>query len=562
MAAPSVNLTIRDGGLGIVLPGAGNIHAKLGASPLGLINSIIPVTNPTDGQAALGKGGPLMEAAALALAVGGQASQRPGGIYCVPVNPSTYGTASAVTHAGPGTGTMAVAVKPSAQILVKVVTGGAVATATVVFSIDGGKTYTATPTLTAATILVPNASFVTLGFTGAVGGAFVTGDIWTVATTGTCTLTSGTGTGTVSVSSACPVDAYTAIVTIGTGGALGTATFTYSMDGGNTSSGTIVTPGSGVYVIPDTGLQVTFAGTFTAGDTYSFTTTTASYTSTDLTNAWNVLVADSRQWFLAHFVGAPATVAAAATLAASIETLCTTAASNYRFVRALLEVPSDTDANTLSAFASTVTPHVSWCAGYENTTSPLTGRIYSRNSAWPVAARVAAIPPAEDPGRVASGPLIGVVSLARDEFKTPGLDDGRFTTLTTILGLSGFWVTNWRTGAQAGSDFSFGQYARVMDLIAALYRQGLLRYLNESLRVNGDGTINEKDARRIEGFIDDYIRNGLPSFTISSLSVTVDRTNNLLATQNLKSTARAVPLGYAKTITGDLGYTSSALAVK
>jgi hypothetical protein len=79
---------------------------------------------------------------------------------------------------------------------------------------------------------------------------------------------------------------------------------------------------------------------------------------------------------------------------------------------------------------------------------------------------------------------------------------------------------------------------------------------------DGTGTINEKDARRIETFIEDYIRNGLPSFTISSLTVTVDRTNNLLATQNLKSTCRAVPLGYAKTITGDLGFTSSALAVR
>jgi hypothetical protein len=192
---------------------------------------------------------------------------------------------------------MAVAIKPSAQILVKVVTGGALATATVVFSIDGGKTYTATPTLTAATVMVPNASFVTLAFVGAGGTSFITGDIWTVATTGTCTLTSGTGVGTVSLSSACPVDAYTVIFTIWYGGALGTATFTYSMDGGNTVSGTIVTPGSGIYVIPDTGLQVTFAGTLTAGDTYSFTTTTASYTGTDLTNAWNALVADPRQWF-------------------------------------------------------------------------------------------------------------------------------------------------------------------------------------------------------------------------------------------------------------------------
>jgi hypothetical protein len=65
-----------------------------------------------------------MEAVALALAVGGQAATRPGGIYCVPVNPSTYGTASAVTHVGPGTGTVTVAAKPSAQVLIKCIAGG------------------------------------------------------------------------------------------------------------------------------------------------------------------------------------------------------------------------------------------------------------------------------------------------------------------------------------------------------------------------------------------------------------------------------------------------------
>jgi hypothetical protein len=560
MAAPSVSLTIRDGGLGIVLPAicAGNIHAKIGPSPLGLVNSIIPVTDPTAGQVQLGKGGPLMEACATALAIGGQSPVRPGGIYAVPVNPSTYGTASAVTHTGPGTGTVAVAAKPSAQILIKIVTGGAAGVATAVFSVDGGVTYTTTPTVLAASTLCPAASFVT--FTVGAGTA-VTGDVISIATTGTPTLT-GTGTLSVTVGSASPVDAYKAQIAITTGGALGVAMFTYSLDNGATVSAVQLVPPSGSFVVPDAGLVLTFAGTFTAGDGYSFTTTGASFSSTDLTNAWNALVADPRQWFMCHVVGAAASVGAAATLAASLDTLAAAAASNYRFVRVLMEVPSDTDANTLAAFASTVTQRVSWCAGFETLTSPLNGRDLSRNIAWTTAGRIAAIPPAEDPGRVASGALLSVLSLGRDEFATPGLDNGRFTTHTTILGLAGFWVTNWRLGAQAGSDFSFGQYGRVMDLIAAAYRNGLLKYLNESLRVNADGTINSKDAASIEAFLEDFIRNSLPAFTVSSLSVTIDRTVNLLATQTLKSMCRVVPVGYAKQIQGDLGYTAAALAIR
>jgi hypothetical protein len=560
MAAPSVNLTIRDGGLGIVLPGTGNIHVKLGASPLGDLNTIIPVTNPTDGQVQLGKGGPLMEATAFALSVGGQGPVRPGGVYCVPVNPSTYGSASAVTKVGTGAGTVTVTTKPSAQVLIKCIAGGSSTTSTWQTSVDGGVTWSATWTA-AATIILPRATFVTLAF-GA--GTAVTGDVVTIPTSGNPSLTSGTGTLIPTNSAASPVDAYSVVVAITTAGALGVAMFTYSLDGGTTVSAPFLVPGGGVFVLPDTGVVLTFASTFVAGDTYSFTTTGASYSSTDLTNAWTALVGDSRQWFMAHVVGAAASIGAAATLAASLEVLATTASSNFRFVRVLMEVPSDTDANTLSAFAASVTPHVSWCAGFHVVNSSLSGRDYSRNSAWSVAARIACIPPAEDAGRVQTGALLGVISIGRDEFKTPGLDNGRFTTLTSILGLPGFFVTSWRLGATPGSDFSLGQYGRVIDLVAAAYRTGLLKYLNDSLRVKSDGTgqIVEKDAVRIETYIEDFVRNSLPGNTISSITVTVDRTNNLLATQNLKSTCRVVPLGYAKTITGDLGFTSSSLTIQ
>src|SRR6266403_2095110 len=206
MAATSVNLTIRDQGLGIVLPGTGNIHVKLGASPLGDLNTIIPVTNPTDGQVQLGKGGPLIEATALALAVGGQGAAKPGAVYCVPVNPSTYGTPSAVTKVGTGAGTVAVATKPSAQVLIKCIAGGTSTTSTWQTSVDGGITWSATWTA-AATIILPRSTFVTLAFGG---GTAVTGDVVTIPTSGNPSLTSGTGTLIPTISSASPVDAYSA----------------------------------------------------------------------------------------------------------------------------------------------------------------------------------------------------------------------------------------------------------------------------------------------------------------------------------------------------------------
>jgi hypothetical protein len=95
MALPGLTFTIRDGALGIVPPGSSNIHLKIGPAPFGLINTIQSAADLPALQAAIGAGGPLVEAAALALAVAGGKS---GGVLVCPVNPSTYGTAGSVTH--------------------------------------------------------------------------------------------------------------------------------------------------------------------------------------------------------------------------------------------------------------------------------------------------------------------------------------------------------------------------------------------------------------------------------------------------------------------------------
>ena len=554
MAIPSVLFTVRDGALGQIPPGAGNVHLKLGCSPLGLINTIQSVTDLVTLQAALGKGGPLTEAAALALAVAGSKS---GGVLVCPVNPSTYGAASAVSHTGAGVGTLAVAVKPSSAFQLKCVAAGSATTSTWQFSFDGGLTY-GPVTTAAATLMVPGASFTTLAF-GA--GTSVSGDVVTVTAAGATALASGTGTLVPTLSAACPVDAYSVIVTITTAGALGVAQFTYSLDGGLTTSGAILTAGSGIYIVPDTGLQITLAGVQTAGDAFTFTTTTASYTTTDVNNAFTAVLADSRQWFLAHVVGLPATVAAAATLLATVDAQLVTAAGSYRYARGAIEVPVDTDSATIAAFAASSSTRVMACAGTHLTISPLNGRKFTRPAAWSAIARACAVSASEDLGRVASGSLPGVVSIVRDEQATPGLDAGRFTTLRTLPGYPGFWVTNGRMMAAPGSDYTFLQYGRVMDIACSATYQALLRFLNDSVRVNANGTIRETDARAIEAYCDNHIRNSLPLGSISDLSFSINRVTNVLSTQRLDTTIRILPLGYAKTITADIGFANPSLAI-
>lgn len=86
----------------------------------------------------------------------------------------------------------------------------------------------------------------------------------------------GGGSGTVTPSGF-PNGNFSIVVRIVTNGGLGVGQAQVSLDGGASYASPLTIPGSGVYQVPTlnglsmTGVTVTFAGTFTAGDLYSFT---------------------------------------------------------------------------------------------------------------------------------------------------------------------------------------------------------------------------------------------------------------------------------------------------
>jgi len=560
MALPDVTLNILDGALGILPPNTSKVQLKIGCAPKGLISTVQGVGDVNTLQALFGKGGPLVESSAMALAAGP--------LLCLAANPSTYGTPGTVTKGTVGTGstsTLTVTAKPFTGLVVKCAVGGTLATATLQVSTDGGATYGAA-FVSAATVMLPGVSFVTIACSA---GTYTAGDTWTIGTDGTVVF-SGSGNNGVTLSTACPVDAYALVVTCTSGGALGAAQFTYSLDGGNTTSGTLLVPASGKYVIPDTGILLTFTNALVTTDAWSCPVTTASYASGDLTTAMTAALADARTWGFVHVIGPASSVANAATLLASLDTQLATAASAYRFAAGLLEVPTDTDANTISGFAASSSLRVAAVAGYEWQTSGLNGRQMSRPAAWTVAARAAQAAVSDDLGKVISGPLTGAsfkatnsaLAAGRDETATPGLDAARFTTLRSLIGRQGVFITTGRIMAPGGSDYSLWQNRRVMDVACSTVRNTLLNFLNSSVRVNKDGSIYENDARTIEAqCVADLNAALVQPGDASSASVVVNRSANILSTQTLPVSIRVVPLGYAKTISVDIGFTNPASLV-
>src|SRR5947209_932911 len=106
----------------------------LGVTPLGAVNTVIPIGSDTASILAAVDYCPLASVAAF---TGRKGLTK----YVVPINPSAAGAVSAsATQTGTGTGTVTPSMAPHKQITVLCVLGGILGTSTVKFSLDGGLT--------------------------------------------------------------------------------------------------------------------------------------------------------------------------------------------------------------------------------------------------------------------------------------------------------------------------------------------------------------------------------------------------------------------------------------
>jgi hypothetical protein len=187
-----------------------------------------------------------------------------------------------------------------------------------------------------------------------------------------------------------------------------------------------------------------------------------------------------------------------------------------------------------------------------------------------VSARLSAIKISTHPGQVGNddgfgGAVKNVRSIIRNEDATSALDAARFTTMRTLQGLSGYFVTRGMMMAAAGSDFEEVMNCRVMDYACTVARAAGLQYLNKGVRVVPRGKpragfIDERDAQAIEKQIKSKLSAALLSEgDASDVSVAVSRTDNILSTKTLNIEISIVPLAYAQTIRENIGFENPAL---
>lgn len=385
----------------------------------------------------------------------------------------------------------------------------------------------------------------------------------------------------VSVAGSATNDFYV-VIRIILGGALGTATFQYSLDGWDgatddqrTWSGTLTVPSGGEYVLPGTGLTVTFADdTYVADETYSWQSECAAANASDLADAFDALASVGRQWRFCDLVTSAnnGVASAHATLAAALDSeLNTLANTSGRYRRGMISADNAADASAVTAaFTNVFTPRVLVAYGR---VSRLAGKklvAYERprtSARSCFAARAASVAPSTDLKRVLSGPLPGVLELHEDEATTStGLDDIYVSTLRTWAELPGYFIAQGRLKAAIGSDFRLWPLGIVMDIACEVVHEEQVKMVGRGYRLNTTGenvgALDERDIIRLEKDVNTRLVAELMSPTneegtaghVSAMRYRINRTHNVAQTETIIGDFTAVPLTYPSKIQASLGY--------
>jgi hypothetical protein len=525
MAQGGVTNNVTSGG-GATGPG-GSEQAKtvicLNTSPGGTPLALYQLASSASIKAALGGIGPLAEDVAKLLQHGAPS------VYACPVTPATVGAlSSAVTAGGAnlGAGTIAAACAPHVSIKILCSTGGTIGTAAFQFSLDGGVTYSAPVTSVASapwTYRVPG-TFCTLSFAAA-----------TYVATKTCTIgvdgvvTNGSLWVGVVTQASSPIGNYDFLVTIAKGGALGVAVISVSPDNGASSMPSMLVPASGVVVLPNMGIYLTLASTFSTADTYTFLAIPPSCSTSDVTAAMNALAAMTQQSATPSplvaliQIGVPiATASGAISMASSVQTAIDAANTNGKNWQGTLTAPfvgdavvsstaivdvADTEAALRTARVGSDFKRTSVWVGSHRQTSAITGFKCKVPAHLVFSSRYVEADPNHDVSEVGRGSL-DVFALGRDEASAAStLYDAQFCTLTTYPTEVGAYVTiegggyGWRN-MTSDPNYQDSGAVRVLNIFLAAIYAASIKYLGTRPQTDADGTIAEGPRQRVSGVLD------------------------------------------------------------
>jgi hypothetical protein len=500
MTTQGININVQDGGLGQTPPGLGNVLAVVGvASGTGQTNKPITTSNP----------------------------------------------AAILTNNGYGPGPQAAALVIN----------------------DSGNP-----------VIFVQAATVTNGTVSAVQGNFE----------GTSTLPGGSTT--VMTVTGTPLDTYYLRVQCSLAGTVGTGPvqILISLDYGRTWLYTINLGTSTSYAIPNTGLTLNFSvGTFVLGDFFWAFCKEPLWSDASVASAVQSLYGYPTT-FLDILVVGDAASGDCTSFGALLPGL-----ANVRKYTTFIGNARDAlwgGASTETEFAwmsaiqtdyasvSIVNGGVGISAGHYNVISPIDQSQYRRPLSWLAAARDSAVAIQVDLGRVSDGALAPMVLPAsnpsipnspsgdgfiyHDESVNPGLDASRFMACWSLATLPGLYIKNPNLMAGAGSDYNWLQHRHVIMSAAQLAYAWGVQKLSGTVRVSAQtGFILEVDRQKLQNGLQSSLNTNLVQpGAVSSITVTVSGTDNILTTSTISVTIAVVPLGYIKAINITILFVNPAIA--
>jgi hypothetical protein len=392
----------------------------------------------------------------------------------------------------------------------------------------------------------------------------------TTSTAGTSTSVTQVGTGPLVTLTGAPNDQYDSSIKIILGGVIGTSTFQYSLDGGDTWSDTLAT--ASTYLLPS-GVTANFAaGTYVLGTTYSWTDTAPAMTTTNVGAAFDAITASAYAGEFVHVVGQTADASSCLTMATLVATKVASAWAAKRWYFACMEAPAVDPAGLVTSFASFADKGVLIFGGFAETVNDKTSQIQKRSIGRTLAGRIArqtlAVAIARDELDSSLDPLVDVSKLVPDGAAAstgyydaatdPQLNNARFTTAMTFVGLEGFYPTGTgQTMAATGSDFQLLPYLRIILAVAQVWYLFGLKNLVKRIRTDPKtGFIKEAFAISIENAGKAAIK-ALLGDNIEAVQVIVNRADKIVQTQTLKAKVRIVVSGYILTFDSEIGLADS-----
>lgn len=137
------------------------------------------------------------------------------------------------------------------------------------------------------------------------------------------------------------------------------------------------------------------------------------------------------------------------------------------------------------------------------------------------------------------------------------LDNYRYIFLIKYVGIAGSYFNDSHTAIAVTSDYAYIENNRTIDKAVRGIYSSMLPSLNSPLSLNANGTLKDTTVAFFESEAAINLEQMVRNNELSAFDVTIDPTQNVLSTSNLTIAVKLVPVGVARQITVNIGFTLS-----